>query len=586
MLAKAVRQHDAAPNHKPSTLKQQLFPSSSPRAGLEKSRTESPFVPPNKILRPSSSTVHNMPLPWERQGSVNSSRSGSVASSIGSKSDGIFFSKEHSLDFSQSTDLEYPTIGGGRVGKLHESVNFDDFPEDAELDLDEEEQDPWVLLPAPEAAQSSEPASTTPYPWSSSPLQHKQAFSCPNNSLRLTDSSAVTYPNLPKVPNIKAEQEQPIRSIELDSDNSFKTEPERSFGHIKVEPDQSVRPSKRRTLPWVKAEEQDFEEPRRGPPPHVQKIIEHQRGNHPPIPSRDEASVTPLPKDKSNAKYPWTITASAIKEDQKRLRQVNKRSAKELRNGEGDSTEVPKLSCEHVARVFLSDEQKKVLALVLERSKSVFYTGSAGTGKSVLMREIIKALKAKYAREPDRVAVTASTGLAACNVGGVTLHSFAGIGLGKEAIPDLVKKIKRNQKAKNRWMRTKVLIIDEISMVDGDLFDKLEGIARIIRNNGRPFGGIQLVITGDFFQLPPVPDYGKVAKFAFDAATWNTSIEHTIGLTQIFRQKDPGMYKLSHLCYDTNSLSLCQHIERNASWEIDSIIYRGFQKVESTSEFW
>lgn len=76
-------------------------------------------------------------------------------------------------------------------------------------------------------------------------------------------------------------------------------------------------------------------------------------------------------------------------------------------------------------------------------------------------------------------------------------------------------------------------------MVDGELFDKLEHIARTLRNNGRPFGGIQLVITGDFFQLPPVPDSGKIAKFAFDAATWNTTIEYTIGLHHIFRQKDP-----------------------------------------------
>jgi ATP-dependent DNA helicase PIF1 len=77
-------------------------------------------------------------------------------------------------------------------------------------------------------------------------------------------------------------------------------------------------------------------------------------------------------------------------------------------------------------------------------------------------------------------------------------------------------------------------------MVDGDLYDKLEHIARAIRNNGRPFGGIQLVITGDFFQLPPVPEKGKLAKFAFDAATWNTTIEHTILLTHVFRQKDPA----------------------------------------------
>ena len=76
-------------------------------------------------------------------------------------------------------------------------------------------------------------------------------------------------------------------------------------------------------------------------------------------------------------------------------------------------------------------------------------------------------------------------------------------------------------------------------MVDGDLFDKLEAIARQLRNNGRPFGGIQIVITGDFFQLPPVPDNNKIAKFAFDAASWSTSIQHTIGLHHVFRQKDP-----------------------------------------------
>jgi len=168
-------------------------------------------------------------------------------------------------------------------------------------------------------------------------------------------------------------------------------------------------------------------------------------------------------------------------------------------------------------------------------------------------------LRRRHARDPDRIAVTASTGLAACNIGGITLHSFAGIGLGRESVDQLVKKIKRNNKAKTRWLRTKVLIIDEISMVDGDLFDKLEGVARSLKNNGRPFGGIQLVVTGDFFQLPPVPDGGKLVKFAFEANTWNTSVDHTIGLTQIFRQKDPGMARLfKHFKYSTNVLfSFC-----------------------------
>lgn len=84
-----------------------------------------------------------------------------------------------------------------------------------------------------------------------------------------------------------------------------------------------------------------------------------------------------------------------------------------------------------------------------------------GTGKSVLLREIIKTLRKKYVKSPDAVAITASTGIAACNIGGVTIHSFAGIGLGIESAEDLCKKIRKNKKAMTRWLRTKVLIIDE-----------------------------------------------------------------------------------------------------------------------------
>jgi ATP-dependent DNA helicase PIF1 len=202
------------------------------------------------------------------------------------------------------------------------------------------------------------------------------------------------------------------------------------------------------------------------------------------------------------------------------------------------ATEQQPAKRERVPEVFLSDEQKAVVKAVLDEGKSVFFTGSAGTGKSVLMKAIIAQLKHKYRAEPDRFAVTASTGLASCILEGQTLHSWSGIGLGKEPAPELVKKVKRNQKSRQRWIRTKVLIVDEVSMVDGALFDKLEQVARTIRNNGRPFGGIQLVVTGDFFQLPPVPEKNTIAKFVFEAVTWNTCIQHTILLTHVFRQKD------------------------------------------------
>ena len=235
----------------------------------------------------------------------------------------------------------------------------------------------------------------------------------------------------------------------------------------------------------------------------------------------------------------WDSTASAVKAQKKQLKTQLKDSVKAEASLD-DMHEATKAASKKASAVTLSEEQRHVKSLVVEKGQSVFFTGPAGTGKSVLMRAIIQELKKKHARDPERVAVTASTGLAACNIGGMTLHSFSGIGLGKEDTNTLVRKIRRNPKAKQRWLKTKILIIDEVSMVDGELFDKLSQIGRIIRNNGRPWGGIQLIITGDFFQLPPVPDGGKESKFAFDAATWSMSIDHTIGLTEVFRQRDPG----------------------------------------------
>ena len=359
------------------------------------------------------------------------------------------------------------------------------------------------------------PESSAPLPWSSSPLEHY------SSSTRPFVAKHFTY----KPPNITqaVQNGPPPPQAQLQARAQAQT-------RAKAQ----AQPAKRRTLPWLNQGDQ------------AENMQDEATHSTAPAKSRFKTKTaiesTPNPRDGKKSMYPWNTTASAVKEHQRKHREENKKAAINIKKNEGseESIRTAKSSHQRPARVFLSEEQQHVLDLVLEQKKSVFFTGSAGTGKSVLMREIIAALRKKYQREPDRVAVTASTGLAACNVGGVTLHSFAGIGLGKEDTPELVRKIKKNQKAKHRWMRTKVLIVDEVSMVDGELFDKLESIARQIRNNGRPFGGIQLVITGDFFQLPPVPENGRAAKFAFDAATWNTSVEHTIGLHHVFRQKDPS----------------------------------------------
>lgn len=202
-----------------------------------------------------------------------------------------------------------------------------------------------------------------------------------------------------------------------------------------------------------------------------------------------------------------------------------------LRSMSSLSKEKPK----RVEALVLSEEQQNIVELV-KRGKSLFYTGSAGTGKSVLLKSLIKTLKNMYP-EQGEVAVTASTGLAAVNIGGITLHSFAGIGLGKEDAESLVKKVRRNRKANQRWKTLRVLIIDEISMISGELFDKLDHIACELRRNDRPFGGIQVICCGDFFQLPPVSKGEEQASFCFESDAWARSMKLTITLQKVFRQK-------------------------------------------------
>ena len=275
-----------------------------------------------------------------------------------------------------------------------------------------------------------------------------------------------------------------------------------------------------------------------------------------PVPASN-VSAAPAPKQSAI----WETTASDVKAQKKQLKDQTKKQILPPLGGAGagggddddrarileDVKVLPKPN----GPVVLSNEQQHVKNLVCFKKASVFFTGPAGTGKSVLMRSIIEDLRVKYAREPEQLGVTASTGLAACNIGGMTLHSFSGIGLGKEDVTTLVRKIRQNPKARSRWLKTKTLVIDEVSMVDGELFDKLSQIGRTIRRNGRPWGGIQLVLTGDFFQLPPVPDRDKRdVKFAFEAQTWATSIDHTIGLTEVFRQRDPGTFYKTRYYYD------------------------------------
>lgn len=206
-----------------------------------------------------------------------------------------------------------------------------------------------------------------------------------------------------------------------------------------------------------------------------------------------------------------------------------------ISNDSRESSVTPEVARKKVRAITLSEEQEHVIELA-RRKLNIFYTGSAGTGKSVLLRELIKTLKTMYGTS-GAVAVTASTGLAACNIGGITLHSFAGIGLGVGDEAMLLKKVRRSAKHRERWKNIKALVIDEISMIDGKLLDKLDGIAKTLRRSSKPFGGIQIILCGDFFQLPPVTKGDQQINFAFQSYSWRTAIDATIILQKVFRQQ-------------------------------------------------
>lgn len=184
-----------------------------------------------------------------------------------------------------------------------------------------------------------------------------------------------------------------------------------------------------------------------------------------------------------------------------------------------------------VPRQSLTPDQRRVLSLVA-RKKNVFFTGSAGTGKSFLLQHILKHVSL------GRVYVTAPTGVAAYNVGGVTLHHFAGMSTRPYATRrELLTEIQRKADAVARWKSVQTLIIDEVSMLDGKLFSDLEFVARALRRNQSAFfGGIQLVLSGDFFQLPPVSR--QQATLCFESDAWKEGVHEVVVLRDVFRQKN------------------------------------------------
>ena len=193
--------------------------------------------------------------------------------------------------------------------------------------------------------------------------------------------------------------------------------------------------------------------------------------------------------------------------------------------------------------------QKEALT-ILKTGANVFLTGEPGSGKTHTVNQYVRWL-CGHGIEP---AITASTGIAATHIGGMTIHSWSGIGVKKNLSSYDLDMIASNERVAKRVGRTSVLIIDEVSMLSAETFSMAEAVCREVRRNDTPFGGLQVVLVGDFFQLPPVvardEDGAKrlgfneaeagaeSAPFSFRSRAWEALRPLVCYLSEQYRQED------------------------------------------------
>jgi len=182
-----------------------------------------------------------------------------------------------------------------------------------------------------------------------------------------------------------------------------------------------------------------------------------------------------------------------------------------------------------------SEDQLRAL-YKFTKGQNLFLTGPAGTGKSFLIQTMTS-----YATNKRKVIqVCALTGVAAVLLGNQarTIHSWSGIKICRDPPETTARKVAREQKYLQNWQQTDILVIDEVSMMSAHVFDTLDKVGRLTRNRNLPFGGIQVIMVGDMFQLPPV---GNDSTFCFQSPQWfqTVPIENHIELRTLFRQTDP-----------------------------------------------
>ena len=207
---------------------------------------------------------------------------------------------------------------------------------------------------------------------------------------------------------------------------------------------------------------------------------------------------------------------------------------------------------------------------ILKTGRNVFLTGPAGSGKTYLLSKYVDFLK----KNGIKTAVTASTGIAATHLNGRTIHSWCGMGIREHLDRRQLDDLRENDKVAERVKTTEVLIIDEISMLNADRLDLVNNICQAIRQNLRPFGGLQVILCGDFFQLPPVTRREEEdGRFVVDSGVWQDMDLQICYLEEQYRQEDQDfLHVLAAIRHNAVSQDiaaiLLDRLNRPLSWPI------------------